>query len=299
MRDPVVTTPRLGTARIAASSIRFSSALKWALRNPLAIVGAMVILIAVIASIFASWIQTHEPSARDAMSALNAPSAEFYFGTDSFGRDIFSRVINGGRITLSAAALAVFGSAIFGVTLGLVSGYFPGYTRNIINRFIDILFSFPDLILAMSIAAAIGPGFWTTVIAIAFGAIAPFARVTYSTVLSMKESEFIYAARISGISSLRIMFTHVLPNCISPILVQLTLALGFAILNVSALSFIGLGAQPPDAEWGLMVSEGRHYILSGQWWITFFPGFTIAILVLSFNLLGDTLRDVFDPRYKL
>ncbi|MBF0817190.1 ABC transporter permease [Microbacterium paludicola] len=271
---------------------------RWVLKNPFAAMASLIILLYVLVTIFAPLLTAYDPNTSSARDALRAPDAAHWFGTDSIGRDNFARTIYGGRTTIIVAATSVVLGGAVGIVLGLLAGYFAGWRRVVINRTVDVLFAFPDLILAMGIAAALSPGFLSTIVAIAFGAIPPFARITYSAVVGVKDSEFVQAARLSGTRAWRIMLMHILPNVTSPILVQFTLSLGFCILAVAALSFVGLGAQPPTAEWGLMVSEGRNYILSGQWWLTFFPGLAIAVLVLSFNLLGDTLRDMLDPRVK-
>ncbi len=271
---------------------------RWVLRNPFATAASLVIVIYVLATVCAPLLTGHDPNASSAGDLLNAPGADHWFGTDNIGRDEYARTIYGGRTTIIVAAISVVLGGTVGTILGLLAGYYAGWRRVVINRTVDILFAFPDLLLAMGIASALSPGLVSTVVAIAFGAVPPFARITYSAVVGVKNSEYVLAARLSGTRSWRIMLMHILPNVTSPILVQFTLSFGFCILAVAALSFVGLGAQPPTAEWGLMVSEGRNYILSGQWWLTFFPGMAIAVLVLSFNLLGDTLRDMLDPRSK-
>lgn len=266
------------------------------IRRPTVIIGGVCVGIWVLAAVIAPLLASYSPTAVNIAPALQAPSAAHWFGTDAVGRDVFSRVVYGGRTTLVTGFVAVTISAVIGVPLGAIAGYYPGWRRGLIMRVIDVLFAFPELILAMGIAAALGAGISSLLIAVSVVGIPAFARIMFTLTVSLREREFIQAARVSGTGNTSILFSHILPNALGPLLVQFTLSLGFATLTTAALSFIGLGAQPPSPEWGLQISDGRDYILSGQWWVTAFPGLAIAMCVFGFNLIGDGLRDHFDPR---
>ena len=225
------------------------------------------------------------------------PSWENLFGTDNFGRDIFSRIAHGARISLYIGFVVVSISMVVGVTMGAISGYYGGIIDNVIMRIIDILLAIPFLLLAVAIAAALGPSLINVMIAVAIAAIPGYARIVRASVLSIREQEFIEAARSVGANNFRIVTKHILPNCMAPIIVQATMGMASAILSAAALSFIGLGIQPPTPEWGAMLAESRRFIRD-HWHMVMFPGVAIATVIFGLNMIGDGLRDAFDPRLK-
>ena len=265
------------------------------LRNRAAGVGAVIILVIVLAAILAPLIAPHGPNQQDLAASLQGPSASHVFGTDSLGRDVLSRVIYGGRITIPVAMAAVLIAMLIGVPVGLISGYWLGLTDSFIMRLTDILLAFPSLLLAMAIMASLGVHLWTISVAIAVTSIPLYVRLVRGEVLRLRDREFVYAARCIGVDDRTIIFRHILPNGLSPIIIQSSLNAALAILNVSALSFIGLGAQPPSAEWGAMLADGRS-VMQVAWNVTTFPGIAIFLVVIAFNLVGDGLRDAYDPR---
>lgn len=226
---------------------------------------------------------------------LLPPSSTYWFGTDELGRDIFSRVIYGTRISLKTALIAVGVAILIGVPLGAMAGAFGGYVDELIMRFTDLFMSFPPLLLAITIAAFMGPSLRNAMLAIALTWWPWYARIVRGQAVSVKERQFVKAAEAIGTSPLKIVFRHIVPNCISPVIVQASMDIGGVILTIASLSFLGLGAQPPMPEWGLMVSTSRNYFLNA-WWYSIFPGLFIFLTVLVFNLLGDGLREVLDPK---
>ncbi len=274
---------------IALPRIRFGPA--W--RQPLAIAGVAIAVIWLVIVIFAPLIAPHDPLAQN-FPPSQSPSWHYLFGTDELGRDVFSRVIYGSRVSLPIALALVGCAMVIGSTVGAVAGYFRGVTDGVLMRLCDLVFAFPPIILAMVVAAVLGKGLFNAALAIVVVAWPSYARVSRGLVLSVGESEYVQSARLLGASSRRTLFRDVLPNVAGPIFVLATLDLANAILLLSGLSFLGLGAQPPRAEWGSMVAEGTQYFQ--WWWIGTFPGLAIFTVVLAFNFLGDSLRDVFDPR---
>lgn len=237
----------------------------------------------------------YPPLEQHAADRLQGPSSSYWLGTDLFGRDLTSRVMKGGANSLRVAVLSVTLASTLGTLLGITAGYAGGLTDNIIMRTMDIFFAFPTLLLALLVVVVLGPGLDNTIFAIAVVYTPIFARVSRGPVLSLKEMEFVTAARCLGISELRILFRHVLPNAIAPLIVQVSLALSWALITEAGLSFLGLGTQPPEPSWGLMLSESRSLAEIAPWLMAF-PGLAIMLGVLGFNLLGDGLRDVLDPR---
>ena len=255
---------------------------------------AFIILLVVIAFISYS-VVPYGINEYDYNAIMQAPSAQHWFGTDEFGRDLFSRILCGTRISLSVGLLSVTIGAVLGTILGLLGGYYGDLLDSIIMRICDVLFAFPGIILAIAIVAILGSGLYNVVIAVAVFSTPTFARLVRSTTLSYKNSVFVQAARNLGASDARILFQHILPAAIPNIIVQYTMSIGNSILTASSLSFLGLGAKPPTPEWGLLLSNGRNYMMS-SWHITLFPGIAIFLTVLAFNLLGDGLRDALDPK---
>lgn len=268
------------------------------LRNRLAAIGLLFILLWTLAAILAPWIAPYKPDVPDMAAKLQAPGSAHLMGTDNFGRDIFSRVLYGARISIWTGLIAVAISFIIGVPLGGIAAYYGGKTETIIMRILDVLLSFPSLVLSMAIAASIGAGLSSAMIAVGIVGIPEFGRLMYGQTVSLREKEYVEASRSIGVKDRVILTRHILPNALAPLLVQATLGMGFAILTASSLSFLGLGVKPPTAEWGAMIAEGREYIISGQWWLVTFPGLGIATAILGFNLLGDGFRDVLDPRLR-
>ncbi len=267
-------------------------------QSPLSIVGLIMVVFILLVAIVGPPLVPYPKDATGAVHVrerLLPPSQEHYFGTDDVGRDIFSRVIVGGRYSLMAGVVVLVIANTIGITLGAVAGYFGGRINMLIMRFTDIFFTIPALILALSISAALGRGLVVAMAAISLVWWPGYCRLTQGEVLALKEKAYVEAARGLGASHARIIFQYILPNCLSPIIVKASLDMGFAILTTAGLGFIGVGAQPPIPDWGVMVSKGRSY-LPTWWWYSTFPGLAIFIVVLGFNLLGDGLRDIFDPR---
>ena len=261
--------------------------------QPLAVIGATLVAAWLVVAVLAPYLAPHDPLAQSA-EAFAAPSSEHLFGTDELGRDVFSRVLYGARISLPLGLLLVVLAVAIGGILGGLAGYFRGWTDGVVMRTTDLVFAFPAIILAMVVTAALGPGLTNAVLALVIVAWPSYARVVRSLVLSVADSEYVWATRLLGSSSRRTLVREVLPNVVGPVLVLATLDVGNAILLLSGLSFLGLGAQPPDPEWGSMVATGTQFFQF--WWIGTFPGLAIFSAVLAFNFIGDSLRDVFDPR---
>lgn len=265
-------------------------------RNPTAMLGLFMISVVILAAIFAPWIAPFPANKVDFSVVSQPPSRTHLFGTDQFGQDIYSRVLFGARIDLMIALSAVVISLIIGSVYGAVSGYVGGLTDEVAMRIMDILQGFPRFIFAMGIAYALGPGIQTVVIATAVLNIPGYARLMRSSMLSAKTSQYAMAARAIGANHRAILFKHLVPNCLIPIFVISTMQFGWAILEAAGLSFIGLGVETSRAEWGAMIQLGFQDFLQGHWWMYTFPGLAIAWTVLGFNLLGDGLQDVLDPR---
>ena len=266
-------------------------------RNRLAILGLFVMILLVFCAVFAPWIAPYHFATQDLMSAFEAPSAKHWLGTDDFGRDILSRIIYGARISLQVGLFAVSLSLCAGGLLGAIAGYYGGRIDDVIMRFMDILLSIPQILLAVTIAAALGPGLLNLTMAIGIANTPSFARVVRGAVLSIVGQEFIEAAQCMGASDAWIISKHILPNCSAPIIVQGTLRVAGAILAAAALSFLGLGIQPPAAEWGGMLSASRGYIRDYSY-MAVFPGLAIMVTIMALNFLGDGLRDAMDPKMK-
>lgn len=265
------------------------------LGNPLAVAGLAVILLLILTAAFAAWIATHDPDAQNLAVRLQPPSAEHWFGTDQIGRDLFSRVVHGSRITLYIVLLVTVIVAPIGLLVGTIAGYFGGVVDTVLMRVTDIFLAFPGLVLALAFVAALGPGLENAVIAIALTNWPGFARLARAETLIVRSSDYIAASRLQGASAARIIVKHVVPMCMPSVIVRATLSMAGIILTAAGLGFLGLGAQPPSPEWGAMLSAGRRYMLD-YWWMPTFPGLAILLVSLAFNLFGDGLRDVLDPR---
>lgn len=268
-------------------------------RNKMAVLGLVILIILVLLAVFANVIANYDNVVikQNLSQRLQAPSAAHWLGTDEFGRDIFARLVHGTRVSLQVGIIAVGISIVIGGILGAVAGYYGGKLDNIIMRVMDIFLAVPSILLAIAIVSALGPSILNLMLAISISSVPSYARIVRASVLSIRDQEFIEAAKAIGASNTRIIFRHIIPNSLAPVIVQATLGVASAILSTAGLSFIGLGIQPPAPEWGSMLSGGRQY-LRYAWWVTTFPGVAIMITILSLNLLGDGLRDALDPRLK-
>lgn len=265
--------------------------------NKLAVCGSAVLLLFVLLAVFAPVIAPYDPFYMDYTSILQAPSASHWFGTDNMGRDILSRIIYGSRISLQVSVTSVIIATASGVFLGVIAGYFGKAADGIISRVLEIMFAFPEILLALLIMSILGSSLNNITIAIGIVYTPIFARITRGAVLTIKDSLYVEAARSIGVKNRTIIFRHILPNILSPILVQITLSLAFAILSEAALSFLGIGVEPDIPSWGIMLNNGKAWI-EIAWWVGVFPGIAVALAVLGFNILGDGLRDVLDPRLR-
>ncbi len=271
--------------------------MKKALKNKGVVVGGSIVLFFVILAIFAPIIAPYSPTDADLMRSLEPPQKKYLFGTDVQGRDILSRIIFGSRISLSVGIVVQAISLTIGIILGLLSGFYGGIIDDIISSIMNIMFSFPSLLFAIAIMAVLGPSLYNIFLALGIISWPTVARLVRGETLSLKKRDFVEASRALGVHSISIIFKHILPNCLGPIIVVATLGIADAILTEATLSFLGLGIQPPTPSWGSMLSRGREYIWSAPH-LVIFPGLAILITVLGFNLLGDGLRDIFDPRLK-
>jgi peptide/nickel transport system permease protein len=265
------------------------------LRNPLTVIGLLVIVTLLLVAAFAPWIATHDPLAQNLSERLQPPSTSHWFGTDQIGRDLYSRVIYGARITIYIVLLVTIIVAPIGLVIGTIAGYFGGAVDAALMRLTDIFLAFPGLVLALAFVAALGPGLENAVIAIALTHWPGFARLARAETLIVRSSDYISASRLQGASATRIIFKHIIPMCMPSVIVRTTLSMAGVILTAAGLGFLGLGAQPPSPEWGAMLSSGRRFMLD-YWWMPTFPGLAILGISLAFNLFGDGLRDVLDPR---
>ncbi|PPA69728.1 nickel transporter permease [Jeotgalibacillus proteolyticus] len=270
-------------------------------KNKAALIGGYLIIFFILVAVFGPYLLSqfgqYGPYQQNLLNKLQGPSAEHWFGTDNFGRDIFTRIIHGMELTLWIGFLSVLIGMIIGVPLGIISGYYGGRIDNIIMRVMDVLLAFPGILLALAIVSVLGGSLQNVIIAVGIFSIPAFARIVRGSTLSVRKLEYIDAVRALGASDFRIIFKHILPNVMSPIIVQATLRIATAVLTASGLSFLGLGAQPPMPEWGAMLSAGRTYMYEA-WHVAFFPGAMIVLVVLAFNIFGDGIRDALDPKMK-
>jgi len=259
-------------------------------------IGFVLVIVPVLASVFAPWLATHDPNQVNLARRLQPPSAEHWFGTDEVGRDLFSRVLDGGRRSIGAGVSVVLLAASAGIVLGGISGWVGGKLDLVLMRVMDIILAFPALVLAMALAAALGPGLMSSVLAVAFVRVPVYVRLVRAQVLSLREREYVTAAVAAGAPTWYILWRHLIPNSLPPVVVQATLDAGNAMLLTATMSFLGLGVRAPAAEWGAMVNSGRVYLLD-QWWYPTFPGAAIFMTAMGFNLIGDYWRDRLDPRH--
>lgn len=266
-------------------------------KNRIALIGTLIIIFYLILALLAPILAPYDPYTMDYMAILEGPSSSHLFGTDQFGRDILSRIFYGARISFQVGILSVSIALGLGTLLGVIAGFYGGWPDLIISRIIEILFAIPDILMALAIMAILGPSLNNLMVAIGIVYTPIFARIARGAALDVRESIFIEAARAIGVGNRMIMFRHLLPNILAPIIVQTTLSLAFAILSEAALSFLGFGVQPDLPSWGIMLNEGKDW-MEMAWWMSVFPGIAISLAVLSFNLMGDGLRDTLDPRLK-
>ena len=291
------TLPRPWRAADSANSFlrRFLSACQVIARNRMALFGAVIVGTWLVTALAAPLMATHDPYEIDIAQRLKGPSAAHWLGTDFLGRDTYSRIVFGARTAFQVAIGAVFLGAVFGIPIGAIAGFGGRWVDSALMRLMDAIIAFPGRLLAIALVASLGGGLYSLYIALGITSIPSYARIVRGVVMSQKQKEYVEAARMTGESSWSILFLQVLPNCMSPLLVRLSLDFGHAILAESSLSFLGLGLPPPTASWGLMLKEVTPF-LQLQPMAAFFPGLTISLIILGFNLLGDGLRDVFDPR---
>ena len=265
-------------------------------RNPLAMAGLLIASVLMLVAIFAPWLASYDPIAQDLSQRLLPPLTPGHvMGTDEFGRDIFSRILFGSRITLYIVLLVVLTAPVAGLFIGTVAGYFGGWVDSVLMRITDIFLAFPKLILALALVAVLGPGMVNAVLAIALTSWPPYARVARAETLTVRNSDYIAAVKLQGAGGGRVIWGHIMPMCLPSVIIRVTLDMAGVILTAAGLGFLGLGVQPPLPEWGAMISSGRKYLFE-QWWVATMPGLAIFIVSLGFNLLGDGLRDVLDPR---
>lgn len=269
--------------------------MKKILKNKIAFTGIIFIAIIIFIAVFAPFIAPYDPSAQDLSHRLSAPSAQHLLGTDDLGRDVFSRMIYGSRVSISVGFFAVLITLFIGVILGIVSGYFGGWADSVIMRFTDIILCFPTFFLILLVIAFFEPSIFNVMIVIGITSWPGLARIVRAEVLSIREREFVLASKMLAVGRIRLLFKHILPNVISPIIVYAAIGIGGAILTESGLSFLGLGVQPPMSSWGQILMQGKDYIYIA-WWLSLFPGIMILFTVLSFNMIGEALRDILDPK---
>ena len=291
-----ISEPQLGKVN-ARTENQFRVIVGYLLRKPVAIVGLVTLVLLTLACILAPYLTPYEPAKLSPTSALQPPSLEHPLGTDHFGRDQLTRILYGGRISLRVGFFAMVIGASFGILLGASAGYWSGWIDETISRIIDVMLAFPNILLAMVVITLLGTGVNNLMIAIGVASIPGFARLARGVVISVRENDYVLAARSLGCAGPRVIGRHIMPNAFAPLIVFATLEVGIAILSSAGLNFLGLGADPPTAEWGLMLAESRNFIRRA-WWLATFPGVAIMIMVISINLFGDGLRDALDPWLK-
>ncbi|WP_073010563.1 ABC transporter permease [Roseibium suaedae] len=295
MTDASQRPARETVKRVPQSLIALRNILTFLLKSPTSAFGLLVLAVLLSGAALAPLLATHDPYAQDLQSALQAPSMAHFFGTDELGRDIYSRILYGSRITLTFITLVSVIVGPIGLLVGTVAGYFGGRIDTVLMRITDIFLSFPSLILSLAFVAALGPSLNNAIIAISLTAWPPIARLARAETLTFRSADYIAAARLQGASSGRIIWRSIVPMCLPSVLIRLTLNMATVILTAAGLGFLGLGAQPPLPEWGAMIATGRRYMID-SWWTVTFPGLAILCVSLAFNLLGDGLRDALDPK---
>jgi len=296
MQESVSVAPAVSTVALRVQPGRARLVWRFLLRNPLSLLGLVLVLVTFLLVIMAPLIAPYDPLEQNIKNRMLAPGSGYLFGTDSFGRDILSRVLYGGRLSLPLALVVVVGATLVGTIAGAVAGFRGGVLDEVVMRIADLVLAFPSIILAMAVVAALGGSMTNSVIAVAIVQWPRYARIVRSLVLGIKRLEYVTAARVIAASDSRILFRAVLPNAIAPTLVMATMEIGGTILTLASLSFLGLGSPPPTPEWGKMVAEGAGAF--DQWWIGTFPGLAILVVVMGFNFLGDGIRDALDPRLR-
>lgn len=308
MSEPVATTsanhpdrPGLALKLPTEKVVAHRTGLRWLLRdlfrNRPAQVGGLIVLLLLVAALFAPWLAPYNPYAINVKERLQAPNATHFFGTDDLGRDLFSRIIYGARTTIQTGLVVILIAASSGTLIGVISGYYGGLTDLIVMRIIDVGLAFPYILLALAIVATIGPSLQNALIAIGLAYVPGWARYVRGSVLALKQNDYVIAAQATGARDSRIIWRHILTNIISSIIVLASLDFPAAVLSTAALSYVGLGAQPPSAEWGSLLTGARSYMRTAAWLVNF-PGLAIFITMLGFNLLGNALRDVLDPKLR-
>jgi peptide/nickel transport system permease protein len=267
-------------------------------QNPVSLIGLLIVVMLILASIAGPYIVPYGPDAVNPRIKMQPPGLSHPFGTDTYGRDVLSRVVSAARVDLLIAMTSIGIAFAIGIVMGSIAAYLRGLADTLLMRFLDIVQSFPQFILGMGLAVAIGPGLRNLIIVITVIMTPGFARMVRSRILSLREMPYVDAARCSGVPALRIIFVYLVPNSLGPIIVSCALNISYAMLDAAGLSFIGLGIRPPQAEWGMMISDGMNNMLAGEWWVSVFPGLALFISVLGFNLFADGLRDIIDPRMR-
>lgn len=263
--------------------------------NPMCIIGVVLMGLLIFIAIFGPFVTPYDPLLVDTANRFHSPNGTNWFGTDEFGRDIFSRILSGARNAVQIGMVSVVVAFLGGIVLGLISGFYGGIVDTILSRLLEIWMSFPDILFVIAVVAILGPSLNTVILSLGFLSIPAYARIVRGSVLSARQEVYVEAARSIGVNNSRIMSTHILPNVVAPLIILSSMRFGSALLTGAGLSFIGLGAQPPSPEWGAILATGRMYMYQAPW-ITIFPGLAIAVFVLGVNMLGDGLRDVLDPR---
>ncbi len=289
-------TPKAVAATAARSTGTLSLLVRRFLRNRLSLAGLMILAVWIGVALLAPVLAPHDPADVNLEMRLLPPGPGGWLGTDYYGRDIASRILYGARYDLLISLLAVGVAMFSGAPIGVIAGYHGGRVDSLVMRAIDVIMAFPALVLAMALASVLGPGLEKAILALAIVGMAGYARLARASTLSTREEVYVEAARALGAADASVLWRHILPNIISPLIIRGTLGMGFTVLLAASLSFIGLGAQPPTPEWGAMINEGHNQLITGSWWVSTFPGLAIMSLVLGFNLLGDGIRDVIDPR---